>query len=343
MDKAKKTLWAAVFLCIVLAGAAGQQRIVLGGKAVIMVADAVYLFPAARKNVLAVGGADQGLGMFLSSIDPDFAKKPQIDRNAGAEVYASLKPDIVVLKSSMRKTLGPSLDSLGIRQFYLDLETPEDYFREMAALGNLFGDAARSREIIDFYSKALSAVTAKTGAIPAAERPRVLVAQAGGTSENAWEVPPSSWMQTRMVELAGGIPVWKDANPGAGWAKVNPEQVAAWNPDVVLVISYRSDSRDAASAFMRDSRLSAAKAVRNKAVYGFAQDFYSWDQPDTRWILGLQWAATKLHPAEFARLSPVEAAREFFSVLYGLDRAAFDALILPRIGGDIAGPEKAGK
>lgn len=337
MDKVKKTLCVAVLLCIALAGAAAQRRIVLGGKAVIMVADAVYLFPAARKNVLAVGGADQGLGAFLSSIDPDFAKKPKIDRNAGAEVYASLGPDLVVLKSSMKKALGASLDSLGIRQFYLDLETPEDYFREIDALGSLFGETARSREIVDFYRRALSEVTAKTEAVPASARPRVLVVQAGGTSENAWEVPPASWMQTRMVELAGGIPVWKDANPGAGWAKVNPEQVAAWNPDVVLVISYRSDSREAAAAFMRDSRLAAAKAVRAKAVYGFAQDFYSWDQPDTRWILGLQWAAATLHPAEFAQASPVDAAREFFSVLYGLDRAAFDALILPRIGGDIAG------
>ncbi len=114
-----------------------QNRLVLGGRAVIMVADAVYLFPGAGDRVLAVAGADQGLGSFLSAIDPGYGKKPSLDRNAGVETYASLKPDRVVLKSAMRKSLGPGLEALGIAQLYLNLETPEDYFIDIANLGRL--------------------------------------------------------------------------------------------------------------------------------------------------------------------------------------------------------------
>ena len=66
---------ASLFLLSATLSAFGQQRLVLGGKAVIMVADAVYLFPDAGRRVIAVAGADQGLGVFLSAIDRDFPKK----------------------------------------------------------------------------------------------------------------------------------------------------------------------------------------------------------------------------------------------------------------------------
>ena len=336
----------AFFLVVATMSGFSQQRIVLGGKAVIMVADAVYLFPGAGDHVIAVAGADQGLGVFLTALDPAFPGKPVIDRNAGVEVYASLKPDAVIMKSSMRKSVGASLDALGIRQLYLNLETPEDYAADIAALGEFLGEKARAAEIAAFYERALSDVAARlaprTGANGASQnqapgaKPKVLLVQAASPAEGVWEVPPASWMQTRLVELAGGVPVWKGANPGAGWAKVNAEQIAAWNPDAIFVVNYRENARKAARSLAADGRLSRVEAVRRGTVYGFAQDFYSWDQPDTRWILGLQWMAAMLHPPLFADKPILAEARIFFSTLYGMDSAAFDSTVGPRLADDMA-------
>lgn len=351
----KRAAIAAVAALFVLAAsqvAFAQQRLVLGGKAVIMVADAVYLFPDAGQRVIAVAGADQGLGVFLSAIDRGFQKKPVIDKSAGVEVYASFKPDAVIMKSSMKKSLGPSLDTLGIKQLYLNLETPQDYFNDIVALGDFLGAKARADEVVAYYKKSLAALGATIGKTAAggagkaasdagkgseaAARPRVLLIQTASPAEGVWEVPPASWMQTILVELAGGDPVWKGANPGSGWAKVNAEQIAAWNPDVVFVVNYRGDATDSARGFMADTRLSRIAAAKNKAVYGFAQDFYSWDQPDTRWILGLEWMARKLHPAVFAGKPIIAEARSFFSAMYGMDAAAFDATIAPKLAGDLS-------
>lgn len=309
-----------------------QQRLVLGGKAVVMVADAVYLFPGMDRRVLAVAGADQGLGVFLSAMDPGFSAKPVLDKNAGAEAYASFKPDAVIMKSSMKKSLGPALDSLGIKQLYLNLETPEDYFADIRALGVFFGMEKRAAQLLEFYDAKLKLVETKVAAIKEAN-PRVLLVQAGSGADSSWEVPPASWMQTKMVDIAGGQAVWKSANPGSGWARVNAEQVAAWNPEVVFVVDYRSDSGKAARAFASDSRLAGISAVAEGRVFGFPQDFYSWDQPDTRWILGLEWVASKLHPAAFTSLSLKNEAREFYSQLYGLDAQAFARFIEPRLSG----------
>ncbi len=126
--KTKHTMLAIAVMA--LASAAGAQtpsRVVMGGKAVTMVADAVYMFPSARPRVVAIGGTDQGLGVFLETVAPGFSALPSFPRQAGVEVYASHRPDLVILKSSLKKSLGAGLEALGIRTLYLSLETPDDY------------------------------------------------------------------------------------------------------------------------------------------------------------------------------------------------------------------------
>jgi iron complex transport system substrate-binding protein len=307
------------------------RRIVLGGKAVAMVADAAYLFPQAAERVVAVGGADQGLGVFLSAVDANFADKPVLDRAAGAEAYAALKPDLAIFKSSMKKSLGPSLDALGIEQLYLDLETPEDYLEEIGLLGEAFGARERALELRRFYEDALRDVVSRLSSLPENGRPRVLVLQ---SSAGGYEVPPASWMQTILAERAGGTPVWNLANPGSGWAKVGIEQIAAWNPDVVFAVTYREDSRAVAAALASDPALASIAAVRDGRVFGFPQDFYSWDQPDTRWVLGLRWMAKRLHPERFADLSIRAEAERFFAFCYDMDAASYARFVKPKLSGD---------
>jgi len=306
-------------------------RVVLGGKAVVMVADAAYLFPGAPDRVVAVAGADQGLGVFLAAIDPGYASKPVLDRSAGAEAYAALKPELVVLKRAMKKSLGPSLDALGIPQLYLDLETPEDYLRDIAALGEAFGERDRAAAVAAYYRAGVDAVAAKVGRLAEADRPRVLVVQAGAAG--GYEVPPAAWMQTILAERAGGAPVWKGANPGSGWAKVGIEQIAAWDPQAIFVVSYREPSASVAARLAAEPALASIEAVRSGKVHGFPQDFYSWDQPDTRWILGLEWMAKALHPERFADLSIKAEAERFFSFCYGMEKGRFEAVVAPRLTG----------
>lgn len=311
-------------------GAQVPQRIVMGGRAVVMVADAVYAFPEARSRVLAVGGTDQGLGTFLKLVDPAFKETPALQRQSGVEAYASFRPDLVIAKTPMRSQIGAGLDALGIKSLYLDLESPEDYYKELLDLGRVLGNQARGMELVAYYED-LVARAAAASASAVGAKPRVLVIQSAG---EAFQVPPESWIQTRMVELAGGVPVWKGANPGSGWARVGPEQIAAWNPDVVLLISYSQDVSGIVNGFRNDPRYSALAAVRSGKVWGFPQDFLSWDQPDTRWGLGLLWMTNRLHPGRLAAYSAEAEARHFFSLFYGLDDAVFNKEILTRFKGD---------
>ncbi|GAB1433634.1 hypothetical protein MASR2M29_22600 [Spirochaetota bacterium] len=320
-----------LLLALSLAAADESHRIVMGGKAVTMVADAVYAFPGARSRVVAVGGTDQGLGTFLETVSPSYKNLPEFDRQAGVEVYASFRPDLVILKSSLKKTLGPGLDVLGIKTAYLSLELPSEYYTELLFLGELFNEQSRARELVAYYKNVVSrAETAAAIAlkVPGVQRPRVLLLQASG---DGFEVPPTSWIQTEMVRLAGGQAVWTQANPGSAWAKVGPEQIVAWNPDYIFVISYREDAAALADSMKKDRRYSSLKAVRDDRVLGFAQDFLSWDQPDTRWALGLLWLSNMLFPAAMPGFSIEKEARQFYELLYDFNSASFDAIIKPRL------------
>ena len=72
-----------------------------------------------------------------------------------------------------------------------------------------------------------------------------------------------------------------------------------------------------------------------RSIFGFATDVYSWDQPDTRWILGLSWVASKLHPDLFPGYDAKAAAQEFYQDLYGMSAEDFTAKIAPLFTGAV--------
>lgn len=312
------------------------QRIVVGGRNSLMVVEALYLFPEAKERIAGTGGGKQNPAAFIGLIDPTFGTKAELDADAGAEQIASLHPDAVVMKSLNAETTGKGLEALGIPVVYVDLETPEQFTRDVATLGQLLGNPKRAQEILSFYQAKLQAIDKGLQGVMDSARPRALVMQyseKGG--EIALSVPSAARLQTLMVELAGGVAIWKEAAQGAGSITVNLEQIAAWDPDTILIVSYTADSREIVDKLEADSRWQALKAAQEGHIYGFPGDIFSWDQPDPRWILGLTWIAAQMHPARFPELDMLEETAEFFERMYGMDRASFEANILPRIHGDL--------
>lgn len=306
------------------------QRIVLAGKAVIMVADAIYTFPEAGKSIVALGSTVQGVGNFIPMIDPTFKAKKQLETNVGAEQIAAEKPDCVILKSSTKSTLGDPLEAIGIPVVYVDFETPEQYERDMKVLGQIFQNPARADKVMAYFKSKLDTVTKAVSTLKDEQKPKTLVLYySDKDGAVAFNVPPLGWMQTILVKNAGGIPVWEDANPSKGWTKVSFEQVAVWNPDFIFVVAYAKPAVEAVEILKADPQWKELKAVKNSKLYPFATDVYSWDQPDTRWALGLQWLAATLHPDLFKDWDVTAAAKEYYKEMYAMDDASFEKNIFP--------------
>ncbi|HZW02551.1 MAG TPA: ABC transporter substrate-binding protein, partial [Anaerolineaceae bacterium] len=196
------------------------QRIVIAGRATQLLVDSAYLFPEAVDRVVAIEQRLQSTD-FIELVDPTAGEIEFLERDAGAEQIAPLAPDVVIMKTYMNETIGAGLEQIGIPVVYLELETPEQFARDVRILGEVFGNAGRAEAIVAAYAERAGRITTAAADLAEAERPSVLLLQHSETGgEVAFEVPPAEWLQTTMVELAGGRPVWKDAALGGGWQVV---------------------------------------------------------------------------------------------------------------------------
>lgn len=315
--------------------AAPPQDFVIAGRATPLIIDAFYLFPEAGQALTGLELRSQSAADFLNLIDPNYGSKTALEMDSGPEQIAPLQPDVVLLKSFMAEQLGTPLEQVGIPVVYVDLETPEQYTRDLTTIGQLLGNPDRAQEILTFYQERVDQVTQAMAGLSDEQKPRVLLLQysdRGG--EIAFNVPPASWLQTTMVEIAGGTPVWLEAAEAGGWTVVNLEQIAAWNPDQIYVVSYFTNPAETVAQLKADATWQELQAVQNNQIYGFPNDYVSWDQPDPRWILGLQWLATKIQPEQAAGIDMRQAFNDFYTQMYGLDQATIEAEVVPQLKGD---------
>ncbi|MBI9050282.1 MAG: ABC transporter substrate-binding protein [Anaerolineaceae bacterium] len=312
------------------------SRIVYGGKSSLMIADALYLFPNISERIVAAGDTNQNFGNFIQAIDPNFDQKTLLSGQASIEEMLANNPDAVLLKNFLAGDYQQPMEELGINTVFLNLETPEQFNTDILTLGEMLGEQARAEEIVETYNSNVANISDTVAGLSEEEKPSVLVIYyRESDGAYTYNVPPLSWMQTTNVITAGGTPVWLE-NTAKSWNVVGFEQIAAWNPDMVFLIAYRENASALVDSLLTDAQWQSLSAVRNEQLYAFPGDFYSWDQPDPRWILGLKWLAWRIHPDLFPSFDTISEVRSFYRDMYMLDDATIDAVIMPLLRGDYA-------
>ncbi|MBN2051671.1 MAG: ABC transporter substrate-binding protein [Spirochaetales bacterium] len=311
------------------------ERIVVAGRGAIPLVDAAYLFPEAKEHLFSMVLCDQGMGTFAAALDPDFIGENIFDETIGPEDVVAQRPDCVLMKSYMAETLGNPLEQLGIPVVYLDLESPEQFSRDVRILGKLFGNPGRAEEVLTWYEDETAALADALSGPSAGEDPRVLFlyrSAKGGTV--SFNVPPAGWLQGQLVLKAGGEPVWTAEMVGQGWMKVGLEQIARWDPEVIFLTDYFNPLEEVKADLLSDLAWKEFRSVREGRLYAFPSDFYVWDQPDTRWLLALKWMASKLHPEVAPVFDPEAEVPDFFETLYGMDGDSIEGEVMSRLKGD---------
>ena len=329
---------------IILWDAIGQEvvlpetpsRIVIAGIQTPMIVNLFYLFYEAKDAIVAIENRSQSINNFLIYVDDTGENKMQIEKGANAEQIAPLKPDLVILKSSMKEQVGDTLHEINIPVFYLGLENIEEIYKDIENIGEILNNSSRAEEIIAFYQERELFIESRMRGIEREKYPSVLLLQCkSAQDEISFEVPPANWLQTNMVEMAGGLPVWTNSTLGSGWTGVNFEQIAAWDADIILFVSYFSDPTEILTILKENSAWQQLKAIENNQIYGFPGDFISWDQPDPRWILALQWLAKTFHPEIFSDLSITDEIITFYEFMYGIPESKTQGEILPMVKGSL--------
>ncbi len=310
----------------VVSPAAVPERILVAGKAALIPSDALFLFPEGRKHLLRLARVDQGMGNLFALLEPELAAASAADtmQNGGTEELAAMRPDLVIAKTSATATVIDKLRPLGIPCFAMSLETPEEWLRELPELGKVLGEEARAEEVCGMIRARMDAVAAGVrGALsaPGAVRPRVLLLQASAADGvMSFSVSPDAWLQTWMVEAAGGEAAWKGTGFTAnGWSKVSFEQIAAWNPDAIFFAGFKAPVAPLLAAVKADRRWQLLKAVREGRVRAMPSDLVAYAQPVSRWILCLQWLAAQLWPEAFPGFGMEAEIARFYRDFFGVE------------------------
>ncbi len=314
------------------------QRILVVGRGPHMSLHVLYMFEEGRERLIGSESRAATPSDFLPMVDPRFSEIEILAANPNVEQIVALAPDLVIMKGLMEDATATALGEVGIPVLYVNLETVEEFFQDLANIGAVLGNTERAEEIAAYYQTRLDLLAERMANLAEEDKPDVLLmsySDRGG--EVAVQVPAAAWMQTTQVVRAGGHPVWLDsAAPTDGWTVVNLEQISQWNPDMIFVIvPYSADPQAILDSLKADSNWAALQAVQNGQMYGFPRDVFGWDQPEPRWILGMQWLATKIHPELFSDLDIDAEVVSYFSQLYGMSQTSIEEHIYPILLTDV--------
>ncbi|WP_082476017.1 iron ABC transporter substrate-binding protein [Methylobacterium sp. Leaf99] len=242
---------------------------------------------------------------------------------ANVEAVLALKPDLIVDVGSTGPTYASLADRVqaqtGIPYVILDgtfAKTGEAYRQ----LGDLIGERSAAEALAAYADATLRDVTETLAALPEARRPRVYYARGPRGLETAL----AGSLNAELLDVVGARNVAVAAGQG-GLATVSPEQVLAWNPDVIV-------TQDPAfrRAVATDPLWAGVKAVRDGRVIQAPTLPFGWFDapPGANRLIGVRWLAGALYPDLFPQ-PLAEVTRDFYRRFYHveLDPAQAAALL----------------
>ncbi|MBF1238647.1 MAG: ABC transporter substrate-binding protein [Lautropia mirabilis] len=184
------------------------------------------------------------------------------------EKTLALRPDVIVLAKWQYLGLGPDVDRLeqsGIPIVVVDYNDQDlkNHVASTLLLGEITGQQARAKKIANEYKEAVETITRRIAKAGKA-KPKVYVEFGNkGPSEYSFSYGKNMWGP--MITTAGGENI---AAPFVEyWGPLNPEQIIASRPDVILISG--TESKKNPNAMLMGEGVDKAEA--QKRLEGYAK------------------------------------------------------------------------
>ncbi|GHV75231.1 ABC transporter substrate-binding protein [Spirochaetia bacterium] len=244
-------------------------------------------------------------------------------RNLNPEEIARIGPDVVIdvgdPKDSIAADMNAITASIAIPAIHITatLSTTPQAFR---TLGTLLDRTEQGEKLAQFCEKALAQagdVAAKAGN----NKKDILYCMGGG----GLNVLAAGTFHTEILDwIANNKAVTANPTSRGSGNETNPEQIALWDPEVII---FNPDSMyDTAGT---DPTWRQLRAIRTSAYYEVPQGPYNWmgGPPSINRYLGMLWLGKILYP-EYAQYDLYTETAEYYRLFYGkeLSRERFDRL-----------------
>jgi iron complex transport system substrate-binding protein len=191
----------------------------------------------------------------------------------------------------------------------------QGFKKEINLFGEVFGSEGQKKaeEYDKYFDKKVKKIRTVTSKIPDNEKPNIYYAGGAKGLTTQGKNTYTNW----WVEMAGGNFVSKDIAQQK--ADVNVEQIATWNPDIIMM--GRINSTD---MILNDQKWQDIKAVKDGKVYLCPEGVFYWDY-SSEGILLLEYLAKTFHPDLFKDLDMVAEIKEFYTKFYNYNLTDEDA------------------
>lgn len=278
-------------------------------------------WPANNAMVLMLGGADKLVATTAQARNQLWLRKlyPRIDEvpaafNAAGEVNVETligtQPDVILMAygGSLPRWMD-AVDTYHVPVVMMPNSSLEGLKTTVRMTAEVLGERESrvAAEYIRYFDDNMRRITRVTSKLPESQRPKVLhTATAGILTVDGRQSVIDDW-----INVAGGV----NAADIVGLGRpVSMEQVAAWNPDVIIVGT--APNQQNKQAILDDPRWRQIKAVRDGKVFVNPSGAYLWDRHSAEAALQVLWAAKILHPAQFADLDVNEETKRFYAKFF---------------------------
>jgi iron complex transport system substrate-binding protein len=239
-----------------------------------------------------------------------FAELPVLGRltgranTANVETVLAAKPDVIIDLGDVDPTHVSLAERVqaqtGLPYLIYDGrldKTPELY----EALGKALGEEQKAHDLADYARRVLAELKEGLARVSPERRPRVYYARAGS-------------LNAEVLAFVGATNVAATAERH-NIAAVSPEQILAWDPEVVITLDERFYRNVWTSPLWQ-----GVKAVREKRVFLVPTLPFPWfdEPPAVNRLIGARWLASVLYPDVFSR-DLRETTSDFYRRFYHVE------------------------
>lgn len=240
-----------------------------------------------------------------------FGAKGDMNKEAVAAAGAQIVIDTGEAKDGLKEDLDTLQEQLGIPVVFIETKL-EDYGAAYEMLGELLGMEERGKELSDYCAAAYNETKAVMDSIPESERANVAYLT-GDAGLNA--IAKTSYQGQVLDMCANNVVVVEKASGSGAGNEISMEQLAVWNPDIILF-----QSGSIFDTVGDDSAWAGIAAIDNNAYYEVPNLPYCWmnNPPTVNQVMGMQWLPRLLYPDKFDT-SIEDVAKDYYKIFYGYD------------------------
>ena len=206
------------------------------------------------------------LGSEYASLDvfgQIYGSKGDFNKEAVAAADPQIVIDVGEAKDGMKDDLDTLQEQIGIPVVHIAASL-DSYDKAYTMLGELLGATDRAKELADYCKKAYDETTSVMAGIPESERANVLYC----VGDSGLNIIAKGAYQGGVVDMcANNIGVVEKATGSGTGNEVSFEQIANWNPGVILFATNGKDAGDFYDAAGTDPTWASLDAIQSGSYY----------------------------------------------------------------------------